>query len=114
MFGVSIFRPSRQSNISTSGEEIFKYPLLRENKISQMTYPRDNKDNQQVHKSTFLHRPPYRNGQKMARKGVRMNTRGQNDHDVSRSIDIILSVSVIVRGRHFVSCQNHLPKTAGT
>ena len=38
----------------------------------------------------------------------------QNDHDVSRSIDIILSVSVIVRGRHFVSCQNHLPKTAET
>ena len=39
MFGVSLFRPSRQSNISTSGEERFKYPLPRENKISQMPYP---------------------------------------------------------------------------
>ena len=46
MFGLSLFRPSRQSNISTSGEERFKYPLPRENKISQMPYPRDNKDNQ--------------------------------------------------------------------
>ena len=27
MFGLSLFRPSRQSNISTSGEERFKYPL---------------------------------------------------------------------------------------
>ena len=26
MFGLSLFRPSRQSNISTSGEERFKYP----------------------------------------------------------------------------------------
>ena len=31
---------SRQSNISTSGEERFKYPLPRETKISQMPYPR--------------------------------------------------------------------------
>ena len=46
IFGISLFRPSRQSNISTSGEERFKYPLPRENKISQMPYPRDNKDNQ--------------------------------------------------------------------
>ena len=46
MFGLSLFRASRQSNISTSGEERFKYPLPRENKISQMPYPRDNKDNQ--------------------------------------------------------------------
>ena len=46
MFGLSLFRPSRQSNISTSGEERFKYPFPRENKISQMPYPRDNKDNQ--------------------------------------------------------------------
>ena len=46
MFGLSLFRPSRQSNISTSGEERFKYPLPRENKISQMPYPRDNRDNQ--------------------------------------------------------------------
>ena len=46
MFGLSLFRPSRQSNISTSGEERFKYPLPRGNKISQMPYPRDNKDNQ--------------------------------------------------------------------
>ena len=42
----AFFVPSRQSNISTSGEERFKYPLPRENKISQMPYPRDNKDNQ--------------------------------------------------------------------
>ena len=27
MFGLSLFRPSRQSNISTTGEERFKYPL---------------------------------------------------------------------------------------
>ena len=27
MFRLSLFRPSRQSNISTSGEERFKYPL---------------------------------------------------------------------------------------
>ena len=46
MFGLSLSRPSRQSNISTSGEERFKYPLPRENKISQMPYPRANKDNQ--------------------------------------------------------------------
>ena len=46
MFGLSLFRPSRQSNISTSGEERFKYPLPWENKISQMPYPRVNKDNQ--------------------------------------------------------------------
>ena len=39
MFGLSLFRPSRQSNISTSGEERFKYPLPRENKINQMPYP---------------------------------------------------------------------------
>ena len=30
----------------TSGEERFKYPLPRENKIGQMPYPRTNKDNQ--------------------------------------------------------------------
>ena len=35
-----------ESNIPTSGEEGFKYPLPRENKISQMPYPRANKDNQ--------------------------------------------------------------------
>ena len=46
MFGLRLFRPSPQSNISMSGEERFKYPLPRENKISQMPYPRDNKDNQ--------------------------------------------------------------------
>ena len=41
MFGLSLFRPSRQSNISKSGEESlrFKYPLSWENKISQMPYP---------------------------------------------------------------------------
>ena len=46
MFGLSLCRPSRQSNISKSGEERFKYPLPWENKISQMPYPRANKDNQ--------------------------------------------------------------------
>ena len=46
MFGLSLFRPSRQSNISTSGEERFKYPLPWENKTSQMPYPKANKDNQ--------------------------------------------------------------------
>ena len=46
MFGLSLVCPSRQSNISTSGEERFKYPLPWENKISQMPYPRANKDNQ--------------------------------------------------------------------
>ena len=46
MFGLSLFRLSRQSNISMSGEERFKYPLPWENKISQMPYPRANKDNQ--------------------------------------------------------------------
>ena len=33
MFGLSLFRPSRQSNISTLGLERFKYPLPWENKI---------------------------------------------------------------------------------
>ena len=46
MFGLSLLRSSRQSNIPTSGEEGFKYPLPLENKISQMPYPRANKDNQ--------------------------------------------------------------------
>ena len=46
MFGLSLFRPSRQSSISTSGEERFKYPLPWENKISQMPYLKANKDNQ--------------------------------------------------------------------
>ena len=46
MFGLSLFRLSRQSNISMSGEERFKYPLPWDNKISQMPYPRANKDNQ--------------------------------------------------------------------
>ena len=46
MFRRSLFRPSRQSNISSSGEERFKYPLPWENKISQTPYPRANKDNQ--------------------------------------------------------------------
>ena len=46
MFGLSLFRLSRQSNIPTSGEERFKYPFPWENKISQMLYPRENKDNQ--------------------------------------------------------------------
>ena len=45
-FGLRLFRPSRQLNISTSGEERFKYPLPWENKISQMPYPRANKDNE--------------------------------------------------------------------
>ena len=42
MFGLSLFCPSRQSNISTSGEERFKYPLPWESKISQMPYPKAN------------------------------------------------------------------------
>ena len=46
VFGISLFRPSWQSNISTSCEWRFKYPLPWENKISQMPYPRANKDNQ--------------------------------------------------------------------
>ena len=46
MFGLSLFRLTRQSNISTSGEESFKYPFPRENKIGQMPYLRDDKDNQ--------------------------------------------------------------------
>ena len=45
-FGLFFFRPSRQSNISTSCEERFKYPLPWENKISKRPYPRANKDNQ--------------------------------------------------------------------
>ena len=45
---VSVFfvHPSRQSNISTSGEERFKYLLPWENKVSHMLYPRANKNNQ--------------------------------------------------------------------
>ena len=46
MFGLSFFRPSRQSKISTSGEERFKYPIPWEDKISQMPHHRANKDNQ--------------------------------------------------------------------
>ena len=53
MFRLSLFRPSRQSNISTSGKERFKYPLAWDNKISQMPYPRDNKDNQILTPSPF-------------------------------------------------------------
>ena len=45
-FGLFFFRPSRQSNISRSCEERFKYPLPWENKISKRPYPRANKDNQ--------------------------------------------------------------------
>ena len=46
MFGHSLFRLSRQSDIPKSGEEIFRYPLPWENKISQMLHPRADKDNQ--------------------------------------------------------------------
>ena len=46
MFCHSLFRSSRQSNIPTSGEKRFKYPLPWENKISQMPHPRADKDNQ--------------------------------------------------------------------
>ena len=46
MFGHSLFLPSRQSNIPSSGQERFKYPLPRKNKISQMPHSRANKDNQ--------------------------------------------------------------------
>ena len=46
MLGLGFFCRSRQSNISTSAEERFKYPLPWENKIGQMPYPRANKDNQ--------------------------------------------------------------------
>ena len=46
MFGLTLFRSSRQSKISTSGEERFRYPLPWANKIHQMPYPRANKDNQ--------------------------------------------------------------------
>ena len=33
-------------SVQVSSEERYKYPLPRENKISQMPYPRANKDNQ--------------------------------------------------------------------
>ena len=56
MFGLSLFRPSRQSNISTSGEERFKYPLPWENKISQMPYPRAN--NRFQHRKWTTRLPP--------------------------------------------------------
>ena len=46
IFSLSLFSLSCQSNISTSCEVRFKYPLPWENKISQMPYPRANKDNQ--------------------------------------------------------------------
>ena len=46
MFGPSLFRPSRQSNISTPGKERFKHPLPWENKMSQMPHPRANEENQ--------------------------------------------------------------------
>ena len=46
MFGLSLYLPSRQLNISTSGEDRFKYLLPWENKISHMLYPRANKNNQ--------------------------------------------------------------------
>ena len=49
MVSLSLFDPrSRQSNISTSGEERSKYTLPRKNKISQMPFPWPlaNKDNQ--------------------------------------------------------------------
>ena len=45
-FGLSLFRSGRRSNIPTSGEDRFKYPLPREGKISQMSHPRDNNHNQ--------------------------------------------------------------------
>ena len=46
LFGLGLFCQSGQSNITTSGEERFKYPLPWENTVSQMPYPRANKDNQ--------------------------------------------------------------------
>ena len=50
MFGLSLFRPSRQSNISTSvPRRVKKYsniPSPVRNTIDQMPYPRANKDNQ--------------------------------------------------------------------
>ena len=49
MFGLSLFRPSRQSNISTSGEERFKYPLPWENKISQIPYPQGQQRQSNLH-----------------------------------------------------------------
>ena len=61
MFSLSLFHPrSRQSNISTSGEEKSKYTLPRKNKISQMPFPRANKDNQiPTPCPAFLPPPPH-------------------------------------------------------
>ena len=59
MFSLSLFRPSSQSNISMSGEERFKYPLPWEDKISQMPYPRTNKDNQIPTPCPALPPPPH-------------------------------------------------------
>ena len=36
MFGISLFRPSRQSNISTSSEERFKYPLREQDQSNAL------------------------------------------------------------------------------
>ena len=46
---VSVFLVRVGSPISTSGEARFEYPLPWESKISQMPYPRTNKDNQITH-----------------------------------------------------------------
>ena len=76
MFGLSLFRPSRKPNISTSGEERFKYPPSLptwENKIIQMPYPRAYKDNQIPPHA--LSPPPFRR------------------HDIDRCISFIVSES---------------------
>ena len=58
MFGLSLFRLSRQSNISTSGEERFKYPLPWENKIVKCPTPGPTKTIKSP--PTALPPPPHR------------------------------------------------------
>ena len=75
MFGLSLFRPSRQSNISTSSEERFKYPLPWENKISQMPYLRGQQRQSNPHPMPCLPPPP------------------PHRHDIDRCISFIVSES---------------------
>ena len=60
MFGISLLRPSRQSNISTSGKERFKYPYTWENKIRQMlnALPQIQQRQSTPHPMPCLHPPP--------------------------------------------------------
>ena len=58
MFGLSLFRPSRQSNISTSGEERFKYPLPWGEQDQSNALPQGQQRQSNPHPMPCLPSPP--------------------------------------------------------